>query len=1266
MGDIIGQGFDMYVQNQVIKRQEKLKYGQTDIDVIKWNNANSAFLRLSSGVNVSDNFATKKLGLASNTYNGNLLAKHFKLFAAQTYNADSGSYGFTKGVGYNFNSSYGFTSPEYTSYGLVPPPGITSATIKSLNRGSLREATINIKCHSLQQFQIIEALYLRLKYSLLLEWGHNLYFNNKGELTNSTHDLSETFLNGSISQTSMLTKIQKEREASDGNYDAFFGLVTNFDWTITPDGGYDINLIARASGDVIESLKINSNIPSNTAVPTPTSATHLELDSSKSTLNRLLWSIAVNVNDYAGLKTYAHGLDDGSGAFRVNNSGLNNASGIPIGYTKSDGTLLAWNEATMYNYAGLTPNWMGNRHNYIKLGTLLRIIESFLVFYNSSQSNDPIFKIDYDYLKNYCFTFPRHASIDPRVCLIPYPATNTAKALAAGTLIFEEQITIIKRVYFPSSSPLSKDQAKTQELSNLLPGAQTINIGGNFVNITTETTPWTDAAEYTKAKSTTPGVNTADIWTFKDTTSFNNVSVSGFGIAFITGNGPNNITGIIADLKGSDLNKVNDAADEVLDKWEDISNLEHKDAVFGTEYITWSTKSTEYKYYVKATEFVGGYGGGNSRTILEGIYSNIDPSWKNQYQANYSLTYTIQEIRIETIQILFQKFNNTGATGVNPSVTGANIYKDLEKDDKPGFKDLTDTANYKGRTMEIRVNMEHIAKTLAESIDDKDGTAKLYDFLKKLLSGIQNALGNVNNFEIIYNEDTNTFKIIDNTFIPGLFQSGSANQKKIVEFLVSAKGDKGFDGGSFVYNMNFRTKLSNAFATMATIGAQANGATVGEDATALSKWNTGLTDRIIERRIGSGPEITENTDVQKTYIHNMAAFLNIINKTNDGTLTDAEVSAGRNAATDIFKTEISAYSLKNQNGNGGITPLGFIPFDLELNMMGLSGPRIYESYTIDTRLLPQSYKDAIQFICSGISHTISNGEWKTTLNSICGPRQEGQKITGMKKATPAKSSASTPTGGNSGCSTLKPDQIAAIKEIDKVLLAQGKFKTVESRIGILAVIGKESGYRQRREDSYSGTGNKYILDEVFGPDANGKKSGFRNRVRGGKKLGDLTDAELTALKKDDKQFFNWVYNNSSGNIPETDDGYNFRGGGFNQLTGRSVYQKIKDFTGIDYINNPDLIDSITGAAAGASYFFGQNNASNVTGTYKKTGGSGDYRDAVNIDAAIKAAAWANGGSGFSITKDAIVTAMNNALNCKDALINLYKTDVELQSLYHYS
>jgi GH24 family phage-related lysozyme (muramidase) len=61
-------------------------------------------------------------------------------------------------------------------------------------------------------------------------------------------------------------------------------------------------------------------------------------------------------------------------------------------------------------------------------------------------------------------------------------------------------------------------------------------------------------------------------------------------------------------------------------------------------------------------------------------------------------------------------------------------------------------------------------------------------------------------------------------------------------------------------------------------------------------------------------------------------------------------------------------------------------------MLGLSGVKIYETYTIDTTLLPKAYKDKIQFICSGVSHKVSDGEWTTTLNSICGPKYDNVKI----------------------------------------------------------------------------------------------------------------------------------------------------------------------------------------------------------------------------------------------------------------------------------
>ena len=990
MGDVIGRGFDKYVREQVIKRQEKLRYGQTETDVIRWNNSNNAFLRLSSGVNVSSSFAKSNLGL-SDTYDGNSLAKNFRLFAAQTYNDTSNSYGFTKGVGYSFNSSYGFASPEYTSYGLVPPPGITSTTIKSLNRGSLREAIVNIKCHNLQQFQIIEVLYLRLKYSLLLEWGHSLYFDNDGKLINSTHDLSDEFLKGGISQTSMLAKIREEREVSCGNYDAFFGLVTNFDWTVTPDGGYDINMTARAAGDIIESLKINSNAPSSKSNPTPTTQAKLETNAGKSTLNRILWSIAENVNNATG-RLYAHGLDNGKGEFRVNNASLDSISGCDVAYTKVGSNLLTWNEASMWRFQNLTPGWGGEqRQSFIKLGTLLRIIESFLILYDGTNSNDPIFKIDYNYETNFCFTFPRHASIDPRVCLIPYPCTVSAAKLAAGALAFKEEVKLVTIGYFPTDTapgPAKNYQINFDTAASLteISGSFTQDIGGGvFVNIKDET----QSFPYKELPASEPRIGgLPEIYTFSSDA---------------------NLTELRAVNDWLKLNNITTKVVNESSPWSSNSNMVKKVADLGKEYITWVDKKTSTKVLV--TKYDYGDTGASFPFTTRYLQNPGDPVPTNTIQdVNQSLgtkkgvEYGTSNFYIDQIVITVRTFANANSPGILPSATGQNVYKDLEKNNE--FKDLTKN-DYSGKTMDIRVNMEFIARVLEENIDEKTGSVDLYKFLTKLLNGIQNALGNINNFEVIYNEDINTFRIIDNTFIPNQYQRLDKSERTIVEFLISAGNNRGNNGGSFVHNMNFRTKLSNAFATMATVGAQANGAVVGEDATSLSKWNIGLTDRIIGTRIGSGPKITDNVDVNKKdwYINNITAFQNIVNKTNDASVSDAEISTARDAIQDVFRTEIATFALRGQNTKKGITPLGFIPFDLELNMLGLSGPRIYESYTIDTKLLPRSYQDSIQFICSGISHTISNGEWKTTLNSICGPKQEGTEVEKMPDAEPAKAAA---------------------------------------------------------------------------------------------------------------------------------------------------------------------------------------------------------------------------------------------------------------------
>ena len=67
----------------------------------------------------------------------------------------------------------------------------------------------------------------------------------------------EWFKDGGSTHLEMLKKIEKERENYQGNYDGFFGRVSNFSWGFNPDGSYNITIDLISLGDIIESLKIN-------------------------------------------------------------------------------------------------------------------------------------------------------------------------------------------------------------------------------------------------------------------------------------------------------------------------------------------------------------------------------------------------------------------------------------------------------------------------------------------------------------------------------------------------------------------------------------------------------------------------------------------------------------------------------------------------------------------------------------------------------------------------------------------------------------------------------------------------------------------------------------------------------------------------------------------------------------------------------------------------------------------------------------------------
>ncbi len=127
-----------------------------------------------------------------------------------------------------------------------------------------------------------------------------------------------------------------------------------------------------------------------------------------------------------------------------------------------------------------------------------------------------------------------------------------------------------------------------------------------------------------------------------------------------------------------------------------------------------------------------------------------------------------------------------------------------------------------------------------------------------------------------------------------------------------------------------------------------------------------------------------------------------------------------------------------------------------------------------------------------------------------------------------------------------------------------------TQAAILAIVAKESGFRMREETSYATTSNDRI------------------RAIFGKRLQDLSEDQLTTLKKNPPAFFEKVYGMYSG-VPlgnnQPGDGYKYRGRGFNQLTGRGNYKFYGEKIGVDLEKNPELLNNPEIAAKALVMYF---------------------------------------------------------------------------------
>ena len=238
---VVGGPITTEVLTQLDKRQQILqKRNGRDRDDVLFLTSNVGWVKLTSSINFLDE-TEGKVESSDSQARANVL---------------------TGGTLKNGKLTGGIFNGKDTAYskpgihGFRPDAGITSFMVDTKSMfGALRVATVEFRVNSIEQLDTLESLFLRPGFSMLLEWGHSIYVKNNGDVWKKPKTYSDYFTPAKNSQE-IIERIQTLKEESSYNYDGMFGIVKNFVWSYSLDGGYDCKVDLVSQGELIDSLSV--------------------------------------------------------------------------------------------------------------------------------------------------------------------------------------------------------------------------------------------------------------------------------------------------------------------------------------------------------------------------------------------------------------------------------------------------------------------------------------------------------------------------------------------------------------------------------------------------------------------------------------------------------------------------------------------------------------------------------------------------------------------------------------------------------------------------------------------------------------------------------------------------------------------------------------------------------------------------------------------------------------------------------------------------
>ena len=953
------------ISGSLALRQELMGRKTRSPQELSFLNSNTSWVKLNSSVNVEGY--------------GDTLAKQNVLVGGTLFNKNQ-----RFGVGVENNNAYSLKNSkgENNILGIRPMPGITSVSIDNIGAyGSVRKATVNFQCWDIKQLEVLESLYMRPGYTVLLEFGRNIKLVNKNGINSIEAVRSDdTFFNETnvnINLHDYLKDLHKKSVDSGGNYDAFFGYITNYGWAVRSDGGYDCHTEIISTGEILESIKVNYSAAG------AINFASLGSDASNASFKGLILSQHINEhtipnniiqqineeyveNALAGLMYETYVLcKNNFYKYKTSNVEVKkDENKITIDYSHMfyDSTQQSESEKKILN---------GSKDNfYITLESFCNLFTNFILPNSYSDKNKKtgdlasLSTYNRDYLDKakdelLCLFNTYITSVNPDVCLIKNP--NWGNILSQTNI--QVSVDPIK------SDPLSDPDIDTTNQGKISKWIKRIVEGRPSAGVSTS--DYLDKIfkeindDFLKSKLP------LDQYAKKFLKNYQTVRG---GIETVTIQEPKIIETRVQSTTGPGyFIKRTPSKTETVPKT--VSNRVW--AVYkktgGDDVTTNTLRNSPYKDSDKT------FGDLVAGQKIDGIYINLRKSLTNPSYLNDKTEQAVKS-QADTIAGAAQNQDALNKLKTNLSSIAKN-YQQLQNTQLvKEFKKTTNGSSSYGIIGNIYINLKHLYKLAKDpSLFSQDISGKnilsATSFLKALLRNTQESLGNVNNFEIHIDDKDGIGRVIDLNYInkdgtQGIFEFEIGNNKSIVR------------------DLKLESQIFSDQSSMIAISAQSEAGKMGLDNSTNVSYNLGISDRMLPKK--DSPITGGATDNQLTnFISSLSIISNKFFKPlfqspevdpDTGTVeinsfNVSEVGSYSNSLRDILSFFSFIYNTDNKEK-------AIFPTQISLTLDGISGFVIGNLFKVNQEFIPNYYKRAngkLGYLITKIGQSIQDNSWTTTI-----------------------------------------------------------------------------------------------------------------------------------------------------------------------------------------------------------------------------------------------------------------------------------------------